>query len=631
MSDNDRVSLAGTVGTWVAVFLALVALVAIVGPVTIWAAARTERNKALHDAGDTKQPFIGSGFHFVGFDVRLFRRIRAPILDRIPEKPVLVLDKARFIETKSRATWVQFASLLLAYGVTPERGDNLVIYHGKAILPVHRIWILIVGLTGRYTTKESRLPKGKPERRLTVKFQPSTQDSSEDDTIESVTWPIRVKLNGNTGQIKITEKVSGLGISESSVAMFLPRPLSEFASIKADTLSLQDLLMLAIGCLPLESQQYIVMVELWIGEEIERDHGFMDMSLPQWGSARPATRTPTQLHEVISRRDTPRETAQVRSVSRSIMKLDEVPEPLALRLEKVTSRDDELERLRSTFGPMTHEVWAFEPQTLDRSLLADLKMAMDVTFIDPNFEWVRLPKPDKEAKQPSHIFFWRAHAQKVAHGLYALPWHPQGYLIGGSSSAYCIRLLEAVGSEFLYLMTRVKENIDSLEVLPQVKTRFKDTMAEVDKLVRREQSGASLASHSEFYILDEMLAGAAHPNAKINEVIGVLMITNQEFVSFVRQSARHFDKSISGSLEVNMGTGHVKVKLPFGGVQEYPVDMKELYADWQPGDENITVKYTVVMLACLRASMRSYLLNIRFDGFPLMRGILEMDDRVHVI
>jgi hypothetical protein len=99
MSGKDSISLAGTIGTWVAAFLALLALIALVGPVMIWAAARTERNKALHDAGDTEQPFIGSGFHFVGFDVRLFRRIRAPILDRVPENPALVWDRARFIET----------------------------------------------------------------------------------------------------------------------------------------------------------------------------------------------------------------------------------------------------------------------------------------------------------------------------------------------------------------------------------------------------------------------------------------------------------------------------------------------------------------------------------------------------
>lgn len=100
MTDSDRVSLASTIGTWVAVFLALVALIAVIGPVLIWAAARTERNKALHDAGDAKQSFIGSGIHFVGFDVRLFRRIHAPILDKMPDKPILVWDMARFTETK---------------------------------------------------------------------------------------------------------------------------------------------------------------------------------------------------------------------------------------------------------------------------------------------------------------------------------------------------------------------------------------------------------------------------------------------------------------------------------------------------------------------------------------------------
>ncbi|PVH91858.1 hypothetical protein DM02DRAFT_702588 [Periconia macrospinosa] len=597
MSSSDRVSLAGTVGTWVAAFLALIALVAIIGPVMIWAAARTERNKALHDAGDTKQPFIGSGIHFVGFD--------------------------------SRATWVQFASLLIAYGVTPERGDNLVIYQGKAILPVHRVWILVIGLIGRYTTKESRLHRSNLKRKLTlsVKFESSTQNPSQNDTVESITWPVRMDLNGTTGQIKITEKVSGLGISESSVAMFLPRPLSEFAGIEAETLSLQDLFMLAIGCLPLTSRQYIVMIELWVAEEIEFGQHLMDGG--HLGPQMPRTLTWTSY--INTRQDTPDETAQRRSMSRRNTRLDERPEPLALRLEKVISRDDELERLRNTFGPMTQEIWAFEPQTLDPGLFADLRMKMDVTFIDPSFEWVRLPKTDKEANQPSHIFFWRADAQKVAHALYGLPWHPQGYLIGGSSSAYCIQLLEAVGSEFLYLLTRVKENVDSLDALPQQKTRFKDTMGEVDKLVRSEQRGASLPSHAGFHVLDQLLSGAGHPNPRISDMIGVLMMTNEEFASFVRQSARHFDKSISGSLEVALGTGHVKVKLPFGGIQEYPVDMNALYTDWQSGNETISVNYTMVMLACLRASMRSYLLNIRFDGFPLMRGVLEMDDRVHVI
>jgi hypothetical protein len=519
--------------------------------------------------------------------------------------------------------------------VTTESGDTLVIYRGKAILPVHRVWILIIGLVGRYTSKESRLPNIKPKRSLSVRFQSTTPDPPQDDAIDSVTWPIRTELAATTGQIKITGKIAGLGISESSVAMFLPRPLSEFAVVEAEALSLQDLLMLSIGCLPWASRQYIVMIELWAAEEVERDlrprtmDPFWEIGLGQ--GRQPLRKALTASSIIISRRDSADETAQQRSKSRSNMRLDEEPGPLALRLEKVISRDDDLERLRSTFGPMTQEVWAFEPQALHRALLADLRLRIEATFIEPSFEWIRLPKPDKEANQPSHIFFWRADAQKVAHGLYGLPWHPQGYLIGGSSSAYCMQLLEAAGTKFLYLLTHVRENVDSLEILPQEKTRFKDITAEVDKQVRREQIGASPPSHAEFYALDQMLSSAGHPNARANEIIGVLMMTNEEFASFVHQSARHFDKSVSGSLEVALGTGHVKVKLPFGGVQDYPVDMKVLYADWQSGDETVPVKYTVAMLACLRASMRSYLLNIRFDGFPLMRGVLEMDDTVHML
>jgi hypothetical protein len=641
MAESDRVSLAGTIGTWAAVFVALVALIAVIGPVLIWAASRTERNKALHDARDAKQPFIGSGIHFVGFDVRLFRRIQAPIIDKMPEKPILLWDVARFTETKSRATWVQFASLLLAYGAMFERGNNLIIYRGKAILPVYRVWILVIGLIGRYSTKESRPLRKKSERSLSVKFQTPTQefqmptqefkmpkqDSPQDDTIESVTWPIRVDLIGTTGQIQITEKVLGLGLTESTIAIFLPRPISEIVGMKAEKLSLQDLLMLAVGCLKLPSRQYIALIDLWSPEELEFDHHPMDMEL-----VRPLmdVHQPTMLiNRIVPREATRKETAIRRSMSHSNTTVHEVKEPVALRLEKIANRDDELERLRSAFGQMKQEVLAFVPQELDGGLLAELRMYMNVAFVNPLFNWIRLPKADSAATQQSNIFFWRADAQKVAHGLFNLPWHPQGYLIGGSSSAYCIRLLEVAGCEFLYLLTRVRENVESLNIEHEEKKRFKGTLAAVDNLVRREQKGTSLPSHTEFYTLDEMLSSFGHSDPKINDMIGVLMMTNQEFASFVRQSARHFDKSIAGSFDVAL-MGHVRVKLPFGGTQEYPVDMKDIYADWQPRDEIVPVNYTVATLACLRASMRSYLLNIRFDGYPLMQGVLGMDDIVYI-
>jgi uncharacterized Tic20 family protein len=43
----DKIGLAGTISTWVAALLAIVALLGVVGPLLIWRANRTERQMAL--------------------------------------------------------------------------------------------------------------------------------------------------------------------------------------------------------------------------------------------------------------------------------------------------------------------------------------------------------------------------------------------------------------------------------------------------------------------------------------------------------------------------------------------------------------------------------------------------------
>ena len=288
-----------------------------------------------------------------------------------------------------------------------------------------------------------------------------------------------------------------------------------------------------------------------------------------------------------------------------------------------------MDRLTNSLGQMK-ELFAFEPQIPGVALLTDLKRHIDTTFLDPSFDWIRIPNIDDSLFESSNIFVWRADAQKVAFALLKLPWHPQGYLIGGRSSAYCIRMLASSGLEFLYLLTRIRENIDRLTVLPQERNLLEERLEAADRITRRQQSGVSISSQNEFYELDRLLSNSGHAEEKVNDMIGILMMTNGEFASFIRQASRHFANSITGTLDVVLRAGIIKMKLPFGCVQEFLVDMRELYTDWQPRDETITVNYTVVVLACLRASLRSYLLNIRFDGFPLMRETLKMDDVIHV-
>lgn len=641
MEEGDKVALTGTIGTWVAVVLALIALIAVIGPVLVWAAARTERNRALHHADDTNHSFISTGIHFVGLDVRLFRRVRAPVLDKNPEDPILIWGATHFIETNSRATWIQLANILLGYQVPLQRGDNLVIYRGRVLLPVHRIWILIICLCGRYSTTRKSIQN--PRRSITnrvagsVRFKTPEVGLPDEGGVDSTPWSFQTTLNGATGQIKISEKITGLGLSDSPVVTFSPRPAADLAGIETEKVSMQDLLMLASGCLPTPSNQYIILIELWSHDDLQVDHQSIDFDISS--TMRLMTRKASGHANIIlndgsgDRQDSsvvrrPRSSSSRKS-SLHVEGNITIPEPVVLRLENIRDRDEEMDRLTNSFGQMK-EILAFEPQIPGIGLSTDLKRHFGTTFIDPSFDWIRIPTVDDSSDEPSNVFIWRADAHKVALALLKLPWHPQGYLIGGSSSAYCIRMLEFSGLQFLYLLTRIRENIALLTVSSQEKNLLKERLEAADRITRRQQSGVSISSQNEFYELDSLLSNSGHAEEKVNDMIGILMMTNEEFASFIRQASRHFANSITGTLEVVLRTGIIKVKLPFGGVQDFPVDMRDLYTDWQPRDETITVNYTVVVLACLRASLRSYLLNIRFDGFPLMREILKMDDVIHV-
>ena len=553
MEEGDKVALTGTIGTWVAVFLALLALVAVIGPVLVWLAARTEKNRALHHAGDTEQSFISTGVHFIGLDVRLFRRVRAPILDKDPMNPDPKWNIAHFTETKSRATWIQLANILLGYGVPLQRGNNLVIYRGRTLLPVHRIWLLVIGLSGRYSTTRKSPPN--PRKSLTnhltgsVRFKTPEVDSSNEDAVDSSPWSFQTTLNGATGQIKISEKVPGLGLSDSPIATFSPRPVTDLAGIETDKLSISDLLMLASGCLPTPSNQYIILIELWSNDALPVEHRYDDWKIKE---------SVMRISEAIVSIDDSENLQNLPTIQRSMShsrrtlagferNIKERQEPVALRLERVMDRDEEMDRLKISFGQMK-ELLAFEPQTPAPGVLTDLKMQMGTTFVNPSFDWIRTPTVGASSDQPSNVFIWRADAQKVAFALLNLPWHPQGYLIGGASSSYCIRMLEFSGCEFLYLLTRIRENIQILAISQQEKHLLKERLEAAGRTTRKEQSGAFVSSQIEFYELDRLLSSSGHAEGKVNDMIGILMMTNEEFASLIRQASRRFANAITGTL-----------------------------------------------------------------------------------
>jgi hypothetical protein len=68
----------GVVGTWVAVGLALFALLGVVGPLLVWRASKSARNRALaklDEKPSTSFGFVTPGLRF-GPGTRLFRRLQ---------------------------------------------------------------------------------------------------------------------------------------------------------------------------------------------------------------------------------------------------------------------------------------------------------------------------------------------------------------------------------------------------------------------------------------------------------------------------------------------------------------------------------------------------------------------------
>ncbi|KXH27639.1 hypothetical protein CSAL01_04510 [Colletotrichum salicis] len=130
-----NLDLASTVDTWVAAFLALLALGVFVGPFFVWRANQTERHKAL----DKLEKGEAEGGGFVSKSLRLFRRVRVPELSKEPQfsgRQLVGSGEARTVSPES-AGWIQLCLLIKAHGVDMSLSDPLAIDEEKTVATPH--------------------------------------------------------------------------------------------------------------------------------------------------------------------------------------------------------------------------------------------------------------------------------------------------------------------------------------------------------------------------------------------------------------------------------------------------------------------------------------------------------------
>ena len=140
----------------------------------------------------------------------------------------------------------------------------MVIEGATTLLPVHRLWILGLGLVGRYGLRKGYERVRIPRIEQTVISASRRRESISDDggfilrdTRENV-------FDGLTGSIRVLDRTAQSGETLGGVLIFEPRPIDEISKLCPDVLPLTCLFMLAFGCIPIlgtsQCRQYLSLV-----------------------------------------------------------------------------------------------------------------------------------------------------------------------------------------------------------------------------------------------------------------------------------------------------------------------------------------------------------------------------------
>ena len=599
---------AGVVGTWVAACLALVALVGVIGPILIWRASRTSRHQALATIGKDNSNFISKGFH-AGPGIWLFQRVRAPLLDREP----CGLDQVIDLNFKAQGTsfspisWISLGQLLTAYGIQYARGDNLKVVNGKAFLPVHRAWLLLIGLLGQYRPRRDHTMTLSRTRGL-------PQASSDITTVGLQLGDARNESLGHTELYGRSGKLEQSHLSGESAELLVELRTAFIANVDRDVpfyVSTRTLLALAAGLMPLGQDCFFSLFEEGLNES---NAG----SLSEWESSDDDQEQARDHDEYGMPRyyDTWRE------------KRARVQEVQVYQFTLAHEHTSSLNNLGRPFDINAARVQIINKVAPSRTLSHDLHHYDKMTYIPSEVPWVRLPRE----KGCASCFVLRAHAHEMAHSLLNLQWNPQGYVLGGSRASIGMRLLTNAASRFIRIAQRMKHSIDKIGLSDDQKSTLKQALASAIRCTERrvfpDRSTAGV-----FCKLDQVLQGLCQSNETnhiVERMIGILMLLQTEFQDLFYQSLRHLNQRSQATIRVDTRKGQVVVPSAFGGQQTFALDLEKIFSDEERNQDAVNVPYSTVVVASLKACTRSQMLKDCFDAGPLMRFILDCPDVVPV-
>jgi hypothetical protein len=238
------VELAGAIGTWAAVLLALVALGGILPGLILYRTSKSQKARALALVDDPDKSFVR---HINLSGLRLSRVSGLPDLREPPNLRALSSsqppDLSRLGSQQSTTCWINFASV--ARAMFPDiriidGADALEYKEGQAYFPVHCLWILLFGVLHRYAVRSD---KGLPIDEVSQR----TIDLDHWDTAVSGISGSLLMRNGTTGRQQIE-------------LLYETHPLSALKqALKPSDIPLANLILFSLGYIQLKSGTYITM------------------------------------------------------------------------------------------------------------------------------------------------------------------------------------------------------------------------------------------------------------------------------------------------------------------------------------------------------------------------------------
>lgn len=615
----SSLEVAGVAGTWVAAGLAVIALIGIAGQIVAWRTSRTERYKAISAVGPVSYGFIGKGW-WAGPNTRIYRRISVPdIKDEryfASAGQVWTYERYEHLSDSLRTSnWVHFGGLLKCYKFDLRYGNVLDIQGGRTFLPVHRSYLMAIGILGRVARRPD---KGKWDGRATRStFYSRDRERERGQTTDGSRGSV---YYGITGSIQFREGT----IRE---ALYTPQSQNDIGDIIAEHISLREMFLMAIGCIPTGSEECYWLADSFLTFEENEEAVSNPSDDPDDG---PYLNRPTHITRIQAMVDNSSELGELAD-------LPEADEMRALELTVISELDPRLERLAKPFGalPAREKIKALGVVRLDRETLSSLKHLSDATYLPATADWIRIPRGKPSYNRYSDVkeYIRRRDGQTLALALLNIKWHPEGYIIGGTSSqSRSIRLLTSAGkaSDFILFITRLQLGVDTLGLTLIQKRSFFDSAKNVKDQLNitkkwyKERKSRSLMQA--LYLFQQNIKNLVHRSSRANQMIGILMITNAEFFALVLESARFLETAGTMPIDIDLTAGTIKVLSGFGVTRTFVVDIDIL----PPGpngastpDAKATILHTHVLMASLEACLTSVMLNCSFDADRFVSEVLD--------